>query len=364
MRVARAGGLSIFLAYLGAVIGAGFASGQEIVQFFVRYQIGGFLGAVAAGLAFSLLAVMLVYLTKALKVSDYRGLLQGVMGPGVGRIADVGITLFLFLGICTMMSASGAVFSEHLYLPKGLGILAAYVGIIICLYGGLSGLVVAFNVLVPLKVLLLLTIATCAALPIQGNVIKSISDSVSMASLPDYWVLAALLYVAYNFTLAMVVLTEYSALMPLGEAVTGAACGGLVLGLIAAIFHIALSNHMPQILSYQVPMLYIAGQVSVLAKVVYVVVLWLGILTTAIANAYGIAHRFSQLTGMGYRISLLLLVSLALPLSLQAFSKLVAVVYPLFGVLGMLIILAILIAVAKNWGSLTAGGLVSWIKRT
>ncbi|MGE5396242.1 MAG: hypothetical protein ACM3MK_01755, partial [Chitinophagales bacterium] len=231
MRLARAGGIAIFLAYLGAVIGAGFASGQEIVQFFVRYQTGGFLGAVAAGLGFALLAVLLVYLAKAMKVSDYRGLLQGIMGPTLGKLTDIGITLFLFLGICTMISASGAVFHEHLYLSKELGLLAAYVGIIICLYWGLSGLVMAYNVLVPLKVLLLLTVATCAAMPTRGGMLKTLSASISTATLPDYWVLAALLYVAYNFTLAMVVLTEYSALMPLGEAVTGAACGGLVLGL-------------------------------------------------------------------------------------------------------------------------------------
>lgn len=363
MRLAKAGGMAMFMAYLGAVIGAGFASGQEIVQFFVRYNAAGFLGAIVAGIGFSILAVFLIYLAKALRVSDYRGLLQGAMGPSLGRLADLGITLFLFLGICTMFSASGAVFMEHLYLPKGLGIFAAYIGVIICLYWGLSGLVIAYNVLVPIKLLLLLSIATWAALPGKGNVIRNLSESVSTASLPDYWILAALLYVAYNFTLAMVVLTEYSGLMPIGEAVTGAACGGLVLGLMAAIFHIALSNHVPQVLHYQVPMLFIAGQVSVAAKLIYVVVLWLGILTTAIANAYGIAHRFSQLTGMRFRFSLILLATLALPLSMQAFSRLVAIVYPLFGVLGMGIVLAILVAVARNWGSLTGGGLVSWLRR-
>ncbi|MGE5379875.1 MAG: hypothetical protein ACM3NT_02285, partial [Methylocystaceae bacterium] len=102
-----------------------------------------------------------------------------------------------------------------------------------------------------------------------------------------------------------------------------------------------------------------AGQVSITAKVIYVAVLWLGILTTAIANAYGIAHRFSQLTGLGYRFSLILLVTLALPLSFQAFSRLVAVVYPLFGILGVAIILALLIAVARNWGMITAGNILA-----
>jgi uncharacterized membrane protein YkvI len=45
----------ISTAYIGAVIGAGFASGQEIMQFFILHDGKGLTGAVLATLLFSYL---------------------------------------------------------------------------------------------------------------------------------------------------------------------------------------------------------------------------------------------------------------------------------------------------------------------
>lgn len=90
-------------------------------------------------------------------------------------------------------------------------------------------------------------------------------------------------------------------------------------------------------------MLYVAGTVSRLAKVIYTIVLLLGILTTAIANAYGFAQRLSQFSGLEYRWSLILTVTMALPLAFQNFAFLVATVYPLFGVVGVIILIALLV---------------------
>ncbi len=46
--------LMLVMGYLGAVIGAGFASWQEIVQFFVAYELYGMKGALVATGLFAL----------------------------------------------------------------------------------------------------------------------------------------------------------------------------------------------------------------------------------------------------------------------------------------------------------------------
>lgn len=155
--------------------------------------------------------------------------------------------------------------------------------------------------------------------------------------------LAGVLYVAYNFALAMVVLPEYQAVAGRHASIIGAALGGMLLGLVAMVCYRALVPSLPTILHYEVPMLYVAGTVSRLAKVIYTIVLLLGILTTAIANAYGFAQRLSQFSGLEYRWSLILTVTMALPLAFQNFAFLVATVYPLFGVVGVIILIALLV---------------------
>ncbi|NLP25030.1 MAG: hypothetical protein GX382_11010, partial [Syntrophomonadaceae bacterium] len=125
--------LMLVMGYLGAVVGAGFASGQEIVQFFVAYGSPGLTGALVATLLFASMGGLLLYLSHRYRVSNYQDLLSRVIGERVSPVIDIMLAVFLFLGISTMFSASGAVFYEHLYLPKKAGILAAYLLVVILL---------------------------------------------------------------------------------------------------------------------------------------------------------------------------------------------------------------------------------------
>ncbi|HWP95611.1 MAG TPA: hypothetical protein VN426_02085 [Syntrophomonadaceae bacterium] len=339
----------LVMGYLGAVIGAGFASGQEIVQFFVVYGEHGLWGAVLATVLFAVSGAFLMYQAHKLKVTNYQHILARTMGSKAGKVLDMGLAIFLFLGISTMLSASGAVFYEHLYLSKTLGIMAAYILVVGLLLSGKKGLVVSYNILVPVKILLLLTIAAWAAFGPMPQLQPGSLQTLASPH-PAYWGISSLLYVAYNFSLAMVVLSEYQSISLPSEAIRGAFGGGLILGVLVCISYQSLHRFLPTVLYYQVPMLYVAGRVSILAKHLYTCVLWVGILTTALANAYGFAQRFSSLTGMSYGLSLIVCMTMALPLSLQSFASLVGKIYPLFGLLGIVILGTLWLRTAKDLG--------------
>jgi len=341
--------LMLIMGYLGAVIGAGFASGQEIVQFFVTYGTSGAKGVLLATVLFGLCGGLLLYKAHEQKASNYQDMLKNLLGHRLGLVVDFLLAIFLFLGISTMLSASGAVFYEHLYLPKNLGIFLAYILIAGLLVTGKKGLILSYNILVPIKITLLLIISGYAAFFIdakQPNVYAlafNVEDGWS-------WLISSILYVSYNFALAMVVLTEYQSVTNRRNGVLGAAWGGLLLGGLVIINYFSLCKFLPDVMHYQVPMLYVAGHINLTAKYLYTMVLWLGIITTAIANAYGFAQRFSNFTGLSYKICLVLSITLALPLSLQSFSSLVARIYPLFGILGVTIIAALLYKTVKDIG--------------
>ncbi len=336
--------LSLVMGYLGAVVGAGFASGQEIVQFFVSYGIQGRKGCILAMLLFALCGGLLMYMAHRHATSSYQDMLHQLMGEKASRIVDLLMAVFLFLGLSTMLSASGAVFYEHLFQPKELGILVASVLVAIFLFTGKRGLIKSYNILVPAKLVLLLLITGYAALVVDGGQVETYTVFICRQE-KSWWLLSSVLYVAYNFALAMVVLTEYQSIGSRRDGIWGAIWGGGLLGVLVLFNYLALCKFLPNILHYEVPMLYIAGYISPGTKVVYTIVLWVGILTTAIANAYGFAQRFSGFTSISYSFSLLITLALALPISLQSFSSLVSRVYPLFGLLGI-IILVVLIAKA------------------
>jgi len=337
----------LVMGYLGAVIGAGFASGQEIVQFFVTYGSYGARGVALATVLFALCGGLLLYLAHVQKVANYQDMLGYLLGPRLGHAVDFLLAIFLFLGISTMLSASGAVFYEHLYLSKTLGIFLAYVLIVALLVAGKKGLILSYNILVPVKIVLLLIISGYAAFFVEDNQLEITAFSLNAQDSWN-WLVASILYVAYNFALAMVVLTEYQSVTNKRGGISGAAWGGLLLGGLVTINYISLCKFLPGVMHYQVPMLYVAGHINLTAKHLYTIVLWLGIITTAIANAYGFAQRFSKLTGLSYGVCLFLCMTMALPLSMQSFSSLVSKIYPVFGILGVSIIIALLYRAIKQ----------------
>ncbi|HHV76626.1 MAG TPA: hypothetical protein GXX39_04560 [Syntrophothermus lipocalidus] len=324
---------AVAMGYIGAVVGAGFASGQEIVQFFVVFDRYGLYGVLLSGALFAAMGALLFYICHRSRINGYQRVIRTLFGPRWGKLTDTLFSLFLFLGVCTMFSASGAVFYEHLYLNKTLGIGLTYLATILLLAGGVRGLVFSYNLLVPIKILLLLSIAGCGAFGMKNY--AQIPAAYAPLFGYQYWAMAAVLYVAYNFALATAVLPEYQPLVNMRNGTAGAIGGGLGLGLMLCIYYLALSNFSPAVLHYEVPMLLIAGQVGTGAKLAYVCVLWIGILTTALANGYGLAQRVSDLTGIPYSASLCLIMTAALPLSFRSFASLVGTVYPLFGLLGI-----------------------------
>lgn len=339
----------IVMGYLGAVVGAGFASGQEIVQFFVHYGPNGLYATAVATSMFAACGARLLYLAHAQKASNYQDILKYLLGDRIGKLVDVLVAAFLFLGISTMLSASGAVCYEHLYLPKELGILVAYSAVVVLLMIGKKGLIYSYNLLVPVKLFLMLLIAGYATFFIHHDP----HDARVLAAFHNEnwnWLISAVLYVSYNFSLAMVVLTQYQSITTRRNGILGAAWGGLAVGGMVVLNYLVMQKFLPEVAHYQVPMLFVAGQVSLTAKHLYIVVLWLGITTTALANAYGFTQRFAQFTGASFPICLIMCMTLALPLSMQSFSMLVATIYPIFGFIGVSIMLALIYKTTKDIG--------------
>jgi uncharacterized membrane protein YkvI len=128
------------------------------------------------------------------------------------------------------------------------------------------------------------------------------------------------------------------------EGLLGGAAGGLALGFVAGMVFLAGLDFYPAIAGYEVPLLYIAGQLGMVVKMALGPLIWLAILTTAIADAHGFASRFAQAHSRRYKTIGTATVLLAVPLSALKFSFLVGLLYPLFGYVGLMLLLALLVA--------------------
>lgn len=331
--------LQVAATYVGAVMGAGFASGQEIQQFFSRFGRWGLAGIIISAVLFSLMGWSMLDLQGRWKISSYPEFFKRLLGNRWGRWADGLVSMLLFLGMLAMISGSGALFYEYFGFTKWLGIILTGTVIALALWFRGEGVLWINSVLIPLKFIICLGIATAAVF------LATSGDGEGIVVLPNpivkHWVLSAILYVSFNFTLAMVVFASLGRDVQRPGARTGAVLGGIALGIFAFFIGSALLRF-PEVLGLEIPMVAVAGKLGDWPAFFYVVVLWLTMTTAAIGNGFSLVSRVVETKKLSYGNATLLLLLLLLPIAGVKFSQIVQFVYPLFGYIGLVFLPTIL----------------------
>ncbi len=325
--------------YIGAVMGAGFASGQEIQQFFVQFGVWGLAGILLSTVLFALLGWAMLDLQERWKVSSYLEFFERMIGPVWTKRVDYLIGVLLFMGIVAMVAGAGAIFYEYFGVSHWIGIILTVMVIVLALCFQGEGVLWINSVLVPLKFIFCLGIGFAAIMLVKPGTGSGIP--ISPNPLIKHWALSAVLYVSFNLTLAMVVFASLGKEVQKSGARLGAVLGGLSLGAFAFVIGGALLKF-PEVLGMEIPMVAVAGKMGDWTAFLYVFVLWLAMLTAAIGNGFSLVSRMVDIGKFSFPQAMTMILIPVIPLSGVKFSNIVAVVYPLFGYLGLLFLPLIL----------------------
>jgi len=337
----KAKGVSVFsvaATYVGTVVGAGFATGQEILKFFTHFGLFGIYGALVAMLLLALLGSAVLRLGFRERAKSHEDVVVAAAGTRIGRLLDWVITFFLFGSAAVMMAGAGAVFAEHWHLSRTMGTLLMALLAGGTVLTGLRGVVAAISAVAPILVLMVLVIAS-------GTITGVGLSSADLAWFrPDaaatgLWPVSALLYVSYNLLLSV------SVLGPLGAEASeertlhaGGLIGGIVLGACALLINLAVMAGLPETAGYEVPMLHLARRFPTWIQTAYSAVLWAEVYTTAVSSLYGLAARLAEAETPRFRLVTAGAALLALVASQVGFSTLVGFLFPLVGWFGLLFI--------------------------
>lgn len=329
-------------AYAGAIIGAGFASGQELLFFFGAFGPSGLWGLALAGLVFTVIGGSLFEYARKVESGSHEAVLVRLCGANIGHIVDTVLSAFLFASLGVMLAAAGALFADHLRRPFALG-----VGTTALLTGAIARneptrMLRLNGAIVTLLVLSLLVVL----LPVIGGTYWPVTSRRTLLPVlaPSHWWSGAVLYSAFNLVLAL------SPIGALGrevrspvEAFLGAALGSVVLILTGAVVLLALLRHPTLIAEAELPLLSLLVGRLPAAAAVYAFVLYLALLTSCVAITYGLGHRAAGGDTVRARRIAGWLPLAAMPLSYLGFSNLVHSLYPLIGYTGLGLLLFALI---------------------
>ena len=364
------GAAAVAATYVSTVVGAGFASGQEVLRFFTHFGPWGLVGLTAAALLLTLGGTAVLVESRVCRAWSHADLLFWLAGPRLGRLYDGFSMVFLFGTTAVMVAGSGALFQEWLGLPSLVGDLAMVFAAAATVLGGIRGVVAASEVVAPLLFGAVTVTALAAVCGPSGSgpAAELIRDGLwrvwwrpGEAAAPC-WVLASVLYASYNLALAPAVLAPLGVRARSRAAVAaGGAIGGLVLGAAVACVDVALLACLPESATYELPLLYVThrlgGRPGRALGVVLGLALWGEIYTTAVGLLYGLAVRLGggagppaeRVEGPRFRRWVLVLGLGAALAARTGFSRMVTTLYPLVGYVGLGFLGLVLARLVRAW---------------
>lgn len=333
--------------YIGTVVGAGFASGQEVLQFFGYFGLNGIWAIIITTMMFVFFGWITLDLGMRLQATSHLPVIRYAGGRWVGTAIDYVITFFLFGALTAMAAGAGAIFAEQFNLPAVLGNAVMVLVSILTVMMGLGGVVTAISFVVPLLLVAVLGISILTLLSVPLN-FTAAAALPGKAAVP-YWPLSAVVYVSYNIVMAVAVLAPMGAQVEARETLKkGAVFGGIGLGIGALAILLALLANLPQAARYQIPMVYIAGRFAPAVQYMYSLVLFAEIYTTAVGNLYGFVARITDVEARKARVYIIGTGAAAFVASQLGFTTLVRILYPSVGYAGLLLLGGLLYGIFRE----------------
>lgn len=326
--------------YVGTVVGAGFATGKEIVEFFLKFGPAGMLGILISGLMFTFLGAKMMIISRRIGAGSYRELNLFLFGKTIGPFVNGFLLVILFGVTSVLLSGAGAIFKEQLHISAHIGILLTIAICLSVLSGGINGLFGVNILVVPMLMLFTMIIFTDSFLFYEdlGSQFWVVDSGESIG-----WAVSAVSYGAFNLSLAQAVLVPIASELASEKQIkAGAYLGGGLLTIILLCSFLAMTT-LPDTLFFDVPMAHVVQIASGSIHMIYLVIIFGEIFTSVIGNIYGMEKQIRKYVNIKPIVIYLIILSIAYCISLIGYGKLLSSIYPLFGNVSIFFVLFLLI---------------------
>jgi len=335
--------IQIAAVYVGTVVGAGFATGREIVEFFSRFGLIGLIGMLMSGYILIFLGSKLMVISARINAESYEEFNEYLFGRSIGKVINV-FVLFMLIGVCgVMLAGAGAVFEEQLGLSKVSGVLITIVLSIIVMIVGIKGLFAVNTFVVPLMIMFsFILMILSLRLP------NFMDQLLYIPNVTDGWkaVISPFSYTAFNLGLAQAVLVPVAAEVKDEQTIrNGGILGGAALTVILISSHFTLIM-LPNFASYEIPMAIIMKNLAAGLYWIFVLVIYGEIFTSVIGNVFGLEKQIKKYISLPKMVTVSGIFAISYLLSLFEYSGLLSYLYPIFGYVSIIFI--ILFAPANN----------------
>ncbi len=334
-------------AIIAYLIGSGFASGQEAMQYFAAFGVAGCFGG--------LLLSMIIYVWFSstimkdgarLRLVYSNKIFEYYCGKIIGRIYEIYTPIFLFLVFVIMISGAGATLTEYYGVNPQLGRVIMALLAMSTVLMGLKRMVDIVSKLGPLIIIFGISVGL-ANIIMNPHGIAHANETLKhiqvMKAAPS-WYVSGIIFPS----MGCVMLAPFLARLGIGassekEAKLGGLIGAFAFVLAAGILSFGIMASIGTLYMKNVPALFIAQQMFPAVGIVFSIILFAGIYTTAVpmlwlsCNAVENNEKTKK-----FKILVIAATILAYAGGQFKFAELVNILYPITGYLGILLFLCII----------------------
>ena len=359
-------------------VGAGFASGNELLQFFGSWGNGTVVAVIAAFITTIIYCLCLFYIGQSVSFEKTIDTYQFFAGKILGRFFQIFVLILTFATAMLMFSGAGSLLWQEFGVPQWVGAVILGVIAVVVVLGGLktvqsvlgcAGIVILAFVLVFGIISLVnpgssmdqasgVTEMVKEGKIYQANMFNlfpfSLIDSLSNLNSP---VLEGILYgtlcitTGFPFYLSLGQKSEKNS-EAIGSAILAAvafmACVSLVLVLVMMNFDAVINPETDEMFPF--PAVAAVGKLWPVGSWTYVIIIFIGIFTTYTGFLWSINHimfdRNEDSKGSHIFVVIITIFGICLG-SVIPFSQLVNILQPLSGVVGVLMIITIIVKTLK-----------------
>lgn len=340
--------LKIASAFIGVIVGAGFASGQEILKYFTSFGYFGMFGVLLSSALFAYLGMNLTTIGSRLQTTSHKEAIYKICGKYIGFVVDA-IIIFTLFGVgVVMIAGAGSIVKQQFHLQPFMGSLIMLVIVLLTMMLNVDKVVGIIGSITPFLfvMIIIVSIYSLFTMDLSFHSLNPIAKS-QESNLPN-WFISAVNYVSFNIAVgAGMALVIGGAEKDEKIASKGGFLGGLGIGILILFANLAIFSRIDSVAEADMPLLKLVDEISPILGLIMSLILFGMIFNTAVSMFYAFVARFFNMEKKATTIPIIITCIVGFIASFVGFTKLVDYLYPLIGYLGLFLVFALIYAPYK-----------------
>jgi uncharacterized membrane protein YkvI len=280
------------LVFQGVLIGGGYGTGREIVEYFMRFgPLGGILGLFLVTLpVWAVVLAVTFEFSRRFGTYDYRSLLISLLGR-FWITFEVFYVAVLVIVLAVVGSAAGVLLRDFFGVPYLIGVFMMLAAVGVLTFKGSDLIERSFSVWSIFIYVVYAAFLVVAAMRF-GNAIGATLDS---GGTQPGWVLAAFKYGLYNMCVVPAILFCVRHIETRRQAISAGVIAAVIGLLPALLFYLAVLGQYPDVVRQELPAVYVLEQARAPALLgVFVIMLFGTLVQTGTGFIHGVNQRIQQ----------------------------------------------------------------------